>query len=161
MLPVCFSFKKMKTLSILTLSFVILFTSMSAYAGIIDFSTSSHVNWKFIQSVGGMAVGEPREINKNEWFLPVECNIAGTREITIKPTAINSGLALKELKFKIKNHKIQLWVVTCSVTKKYNSGEATGVTFKNITAGQYQVEYLSSDGSTVPIAIIDIKGSLS
>lgn len=48
------------------------------------------VSWEFIQSVGGIAVGQPRLADGNLW-LPLTMDLTGNRSITRSPTVSNTG----------------------------------------------------------------------
>lgn len=50
----------------------------------------SPVHWNFLQSVGGIAVGQPR-LEGNIFWLPLEADLSGNRQITVAPTVTNSG----------------------------------------------------------------------
>lgn len=47
-------------------------------------------NWDFIQSVGGLSVGQPRLVDGIFW-LPLNLDLSGNRQITVAPTLNNSG----------------------------------------------------------------------
>lgn len=48
------------------------------------------VSWEFLQSVGGVAVGQPRLVDTNLW-LPVTVDLSGNRSITRTPTVTDTG----------------------------------------------------------------------
>lgn len=50
----------------------------------------SPVHWNFLQSVGGIAVGQPR-LEGNIFWLPLEADLSGNRQITVAPTVTDSG----------------------------------------------------------------------
>ena len=50
----------------------------------------SPVHWNFLQSVGGITVGHPR-LEGNIFWLPLEADLSGNRQITVAPTVSNSG----------------------------------------------------------------------
>ena len=47
-------------------------------------------NWEFIQSVGGLSVGQPRIVDGIFW-LPLNLDLSGQRQITVAPTLTDSG----------------------------------------------------------------------
>ena len=50
----------------------------------------SPVNWDFLQSVGGIAAGQPR-LEGNIFWLPLDVDLSGSRSISANPTLSNSG----------------------------------------------------------------------
>lgn len=50
----------------------------------------SPINWDFLQSVGGIAVGKPR-LEGNIFWLPLDVDLSGNRAISANPTVTNSG----------------------------------------------------------------------
>jgi hypothetical protein len=48
------------------------------------------VSWDFLQSVGGVAVGQPRIADGNLW-LPLTVDLSGNRSITRTPTVTDTG----------------------------------------------------------------------
>ncbi|MGA0805985.1 MAG: hypothetical protein ACO3PV_05650 [Pseudohongiellaceae bacterium] len=48
------------------------------------------VSWEFLQSVGGISVGQPRLADGNLW-LPLTMDLSGNRSITKAPTVSNTG----------------------------------------------------------------------
>lgn len=50
----------------------------------------SPVNWDFLQSVGGIAAGQPR-LEGNIFWLPLDMDLSGNRSISANPTLVNSG----------------------------------------------------------------------
>jgi hypothetical protein len=47
--------------------------------------------WDFIKSVGGLSLGQPR-IDDNIFWLPIDVDLSGNRQITVAPTMQNSGV---------------------------------------------------------------------
>ena len=150
----------MKTKSIIlatmmVLGVAILATSCSTAVGIV---TSDHRDWKFIQDVGGIRVGDPISATGDIWNLPVECDVSGLTAITTKPTGINSALVVKDIKSRTRQDKILIWVVVCVVTDKYTEPHWTkSIHLKGIKEGKYSVQYLNPDGTTVDIRSIELR----
>ena len=124
---------------------------------ITDIFTAKHADWNFIQDVGGLEVSEPEYISGEGWYLPVRCDVSGLQSITAKPKLVNSGLAVKEVKARVKDNRIQIWVVYCLVSNDSPSCISKGVFIKDIKEGSYKVEYLNNDGSVVPIRGVELK----
>ena len=133
----------------------ILGVSCSMLAG---FATSDHLNWNFVQAVGGIKVGDPRPISKGDWIIPTEIDVSGLTTITIKPTTINSALVVRDVRCKIRQDRILVWVIACVVTDRYNESHwVKGITLKGIKPGKYKVQYLNPDGSMENIRSIEIQ----
>jgi len=47
--------------------------------------------WAFVQSVGGIAVGQPIR-NAGQWILPVRANVSGVEAITTQPAQFGLGV---------------------------------------------------------------------
>ena len=126
-------------------------------AGLISIFTSDHRDWTFIQSVGGLFVGNPKHLESDNWYLPIDCDVSGIRTITIKPTTVNSALVVRKIKTKVKLNTVQIWVITSVADKQNISSSSTGVTLKGITEGSYKIEYLNPDGTTISIKTVEFK----
>ena len=141
--------------TMMVLGVAILATSCSTAVGIV---TSDHRDWKFIQDVGGIRVGDPIPATGDIWNLPVECDVSGLTEITTKPTGINSALVVKDIKSQTRQDKILIWVVVCVVTDKYTEPHWTkSIRLKGVKEGKYSVQYRNPDGSTVDIRSIELR----
>jgi hypothetical protein len=101
-------------------------------------------SWKFMESVGGVAIGSPSRNQQGNVYLPVRCDVSGLTEITKKPTAINSALTVNSIKKKVKEQKIYISVKT-GLTSKNDSCMCSGVDLGDIPAGKYDVFYYGSD----------------
>jgi hypothetical protein len=122
-------------------TFILLFTATIAYAGIAGFLTKESRNWQFIQSVGGMKISQQGNT------LKVECDVSGTKKITVKPTMINSGIGVRDLKHKRVGKTIQLNLIT-SVFEKGMRSSCKALNLSAYPAGEYSVQYLDPDGTT-------------
>ena len=139
----------------MVLGAAILVTACSTAVG---FVTSDHRDWKFIQDVGGIRIGDPIPATGDIWNLTVECDVSGLTEITTKPTGINSALVVKDIKSITRQDKIHIWVVVCVATDKYTESHwAKSISLKGVKEGKYTVQYLNPDGSTVGIRSIELR----
>lgn len=119
--------------------------------------TSSHCNWDFIQGVGGIKVGDPKPVPNDGWVIPVECDISGLTTVTRKPTDLNSALVVKDVRCRVEQNRILIWVVSCVITDKYKNPHWTkDVPLKGIGRGKFTVQYLNPDGSTVNIRSVEL-----
>ena len=133
--------------SILALTSIAL--SPAIQAGLPGLITARHVDWSFIESVGGM------KVNFDKRELSVSCNVSGTEEISNKPTMVNSGIGVRKLKLSRAGSTIRLAVVT-SVLEKGISPKCGNVDLSKYPAGTYTVVYLNPDGTTHPLGSVVI-----
>ena len=119
--------------------------------------TSKHINWDFVQAVGGIKLGDPQPVANGEWTVPVECDVSGLTAVTTKPTALNSALIVKDVRWKAQQDRILVWVVACVVTDQHKEPHWTrSITLKGVKQGKYAVQYLNPDGSTAEIRSVDL-----
>lgn len=76
------------------ITLIFLLSTAFAFSDVAGFLTRETKAWKFVQSVGGMRV------SINNIPLLVECDVSGTKNVTVKPTMVNSALGVRELKHK-------------------------------------------------------------
>jgi len=120
-------------------------------------ATSFHATWAFIQTVGGIKVGDAYPATNKTWTVAVECDVSGLTTITTKPTTMNSALVVKDVRCEVQQHQLRIWVVTCVATGRTNQPHwAKDMKLNGIEPGQYQVMYLNPDGSTVKIRPIEL-----
>ena len=143
------------TLLLLLAGLAITSVSCSMMTG---FATSNHLSWKFVQSVGGIKVGNPKPISNGYWTLPIEFDVSGLTTLTTKPTTLNSALVAKDVRYKIEQDRLLVWIVACVVTERYSESHWNkGITLKGVNPGQYKVQYLNPDGSTETIRSVEIQ----
>jgi hypothetical protein len=143
----------MKTLlaSVISLSIV----SVSS-AGVIGWFTSTARDWIFIQATGGVRIAAPL-VKDGKNVLPVEYCVQGTTAVTCKPTALNSGLAVRRVEAKKAGKKIIICVVTQVVEKQSDTGLVHYADLTDIPAGVYDVFYESADDTSKRLGQIVIK----
>ena len=122
----------------------------STIAGVV---TSSHRDWKFIQSVGGIRLSATSESE----HIPVYCDVSGLAPATPGPTSINSALAVKQERYKLRGKTIQYWIVTCVFTENYRTRTTKGIRIPGLADGEYSFEYLNPDGTTVEVGKIEVR----
>lgn len=117
---------------------LLLVVSSIAFAIGPGFLTQKKRDWSFIQSVGGMTVASHHQ------SLVINCDVSGTRKVTVKPTMINSGMGVRKVIHKRNGNKIQLTLVT-SVIEKGISTAPKPLDLSSYPEGTYKVVYLDSD----------------
>jgi hypothetical protein len=112
-------------------------------------------DWGFIQSVGGIAIGEPKFENSH-WVLPVHCDVTGLKAITTEPTALNSGLVWTDTKTRIAGNVIYLSIETALAGIGGKSSDCGPAKLGKPKPGTYKVMYRSPDKSTDSLGVIEI-----
>ena len=107
-------------------------------------------DWFFVQSVGGLAIGEPMK-KDGTWYLPIRCNVAGIEAITTKPTALHSALACST----IVRFEDQAIVLSVS-TGVGSSAKCPPAKLGAIAKGRYKVFYSGSSAERIPIGEVNI-----
>lgn len=121
-------------------SIVFLFSVMFTHADIAGYFTKHSQDWKFIQTVGGM------KVSVKDSMLFVDCDVSGTKKVTLEPTMINSGMGVREIRHKRDGNTIRLTLVT-SVIGKDITTSAKPIDISGYPDGVYAIEYLDPDGS--------------
>jgi hypothetical protein len=130
---------------------ILLLISQNAFSALLG----QERNWEFIQSAGGISIGVPK-IENNKWVLPVLCNVAGLKEITVKPTMLNSGLVWADTEVRIKEGTIYLSMETVLVGMGGKSSDCGPAKLGKLEPGKYKVMYLSPDKSTNSIGEVEV-----
>lgn len=129
-------------------------TSTLAFTFGPGFWTQKKRDWAFIQSVGGI------QVRVEDQQLMVDCDVSGTREVTTKPTVINSGMGVRKLIHTRKENKIQLTLVT-SVIGEGSRTTPKPVDLSSYPAGSYQVVYRDRDGREHDLGSIQLVSPLA
>lgn len=87
--------ERYRVLEIIKLSALLLLSSMiggCSSLGVIGGEIYTPVKWEFIESVGGLALGDPYLGPDDILWIPISVDFSGNRRITTEPTLKNSGL---------------------------------------------------------------------
>ena len=114
---------------------------------------SEHRDWSFMQKVGGLSVGG--QDKKPDWLI-IRGDISGLKEFSVKPTQMNSALAVKSVESIVRDSVIQIYVVTTVISEKYSTTEIAGVNLSGVKKGKYMVQYLNPDNTTVNLKEVRI-----
>jgi hypothetical protein len=107
-------------------------------------------DWAFVQSVGGLALGEPYRTASGV-MLPVSVDVSGLRAITTEPTNMNSALTVRKVAARREGHTILLTLITTLVGDDYPSPKARDVALGMLEPGRYSVVYANPDDGRVPV----------
>jgi hypothetical protein len=110
--------------------------------------------WHFVQSVGGLSIGTPFQ-NESGWVLPVHVDVSGSQAITVKPTAVNSGVACRRTKVKIEGNSIYLTIIT-SVAGEGSSALCPSASLGKLTVGKYAVFYRGPNEQAIKFGEVSI-----
>ena len=103
-------------------------------------ATSSRATWSFIQTVGGIKIGDAQPGTNRTWTVPVECDVSGLTTVATKPSTMNSALVVKDVRCEVQPHQLRIWVVTCVATERHNQSHwVKDMILNGIEPGQYQV----------------------
>ena len=119
---------------------ILLLSTTFAFSDVAGLLTKDRRDWKFVQSVGGM------KVSMKDTTLVVDCDVSGTKKVTVKPTMVNSALGVRELKHKRDGNTISLTLVT-SVIGKGISTSPKPIDLAAYPDGEYSIEYLDPDGT--------------
>jgi hypothetical protein len=144
--------KMKKTILVLVLFAVLCVAGGISCSSLTGVATSSHADWTFIQSVGGLNMSASLDSE----LIPVYCDISGVTPATPSRTTVNSALVVRRERYKLNGKTILYWIETCLITKEHTSPVTKGVRIPNLPDGEYSFEYLNPDGSTVKIGKIEV-----
>ena len=116
---------------------------------------TEHRDWRFVQSVGGMAIGQPRRKSNSTYSLPVECNVSGTRAITVHPTALNSAFMCAGFDVRKNGSSVYLTLRTSLFGR---SSRCKAISLGRLTPGTYSVYYRDPDGTSHFLRTFPIEG---
>jgi hypothetical protein len=110
-------------------------------------------DWAFIQSVGGLALGTPRQ-RSGGWQLPIRCDVSGVEAVTQQPTAMNSSL-ICITEARVEGQTILLTVLTRPDTDGAFSA-CRPARLGQPPKGRYEVFYAGSASERVPLGEVYI-----
>lgn len=110
-------------------------------------------SWRFIQSVGGMAIGTPIK-TKGVWILPIFVDVSGLKKFTSNPTNLNSGIVCRRITSQIEGKTIYLTVHT-GIPAKTGSAKCASIEMKSMIKGKHDVFYKEQNGNRQFIAEVE------
>jgi hypothetical protein len=120
-----------------------------AHGGQDSYLATSHVaRWDFIQSVGGIRLGEPEKKAQDSWALPVVCDVSGLTTVTQKPTKLNSGLVVTRMLYRVSGNEIRISVALNTPLNTSRTARCTDIALSSINAGEFTALYEEPNKST-------------
>tara|TARA_R110002073_G_scaffold271180_1_gene434522 strand:+ start:2033 stop:2518 length:486 start_codon:yes stop_codon:yes gene_type:complete len=104
-----FTFRKIALLMVISLSAFALVSCQSFPSR--GFYGSEPRDWDFIQSVGGIKLGDPYKLNGMTW-VPILFDVSGNQAITVQPTNSNTGLACAQIMTRRSGNSTSLAIYT-------------------------------------------------
>jgi len=126
-----------------------------APAGSSPESSGTHQDWQFIQQAGGLRVGAPQKLAAGKYRLPVKCDVSGLQAVSVRPTALNSGIAIEKIGYAVQGGTLQLWIVTCAAGGQ-RSAAVESLVLEGMKPGKYKVQYRDKDLRVVDLREIEI-----
>ena len=133
---------------------IIILISSKAFALNLE-KTIEEQNWSYIQSVGGFKIGK-LYFKKENWYLEIKCDVSGLREITNKPTELDSFHVCRDIKVEILEKEIRLTVITSYPDGTYKNALCNDAKLGTISDGEYNVYYMSPNEEKVSVGKIKI-----
>jgi hypothetical protein len=112
-------------------------------------------DWSFIQSVGGISVGQPVS-TQDGWYLPVNCDVSGLQTTTVKPTQLNSALVCYKVLATGDNQTIFISVQTSVAGSGPGTSSCRAVNIGNLRKGRYSIRYKDPNGMSHEVGSIEI-----
>ncbi len=142
---------KQRTLRKYLAASLLVLSPLCAHAGVLP----EQQTWESMQSLGGISIGTPSRENAT-WYLPISCDVSGTKPITVQPTRLNSALATADVKVEVKGSHVSVTVVT--TMKSHNkSSLCRPAALGSLREGTYTVSYRDPDGTQHELGRIEIK----
>src|SRR5207248_5866168 len=137
-------------------SFVSVLAVATCSSLLVTLTSCSLCDWKFVQSVGGIAVGTPARDNRGHVWLPIHCDVSGTQKITVRPTNVSGMTVCEAPVVRVRSNTIFL-TIRIAYTNPWNSHAVCGpADLGRLPAGTYSVVYLGPDRSQHPIGVIQV-----
>lgn len=108
-----------------------------------------HLSLADLDALGGLAIGEPYRDRAERWVLRVDCNVAGARHVTAKPTRTEPSQGVRRVSSAIDGDTITIWVLAALPRDESPvDPECRGAFLGYPKSGQYQVVYREPAGET-------------
>lgn len=129
---------------------------VSSCSHVMSSAARSTRDWQFVQSVGGIAVGNPQRDANGEVHLPVDCDVSGLRAVSTSPSAINSGIACEAPAVVVRGRSVYIAVVTSLPSEKSGSAGCPDAHLGALAPGKYAVFHGSAEDTAHPLGFIEV-----
>lgn len=131
---------------------LVLATFMS---GLLGFLSASTQTWRDVEATGGIEVMQP-VVRDRRLMLPVNYDVSGLRWITCKPTAMNSGQGVWEVRARVRGQAIWVTVLVCLHAPEFPAGGVHYAKLSGVGPGKYTVYYGEPGDRSHPIGSVVI-----
>jgi hypothetical protein len=111
-------------------------------------ATPHVATWEFMQSVGGIAIGQPEKIDDSAWVLPIRCDVSGLTTVTREPKVMHSGVVVTRMLHEIRDGDIAISIVINTPMGTARSSACPSITLKKVAPGDYRVLYMEPNKAT-------------
>jgi len=115
---------------------------------------ADRASWKFLQSVGGLTIGEPQR-ESGGWVLPVHADVSGLNKASVQPTTLNSGIACLETRASVEGSIVALSIVT-GLAGSGRVARCPAANLGHLAPGRYSVVYRGVGEAQVSVGSIVI-----
>lgn len=121
---------------------------------------TKHRSYEFLMKSGGIQVFEPNLQGDGTYFLPVLVDVSGNTQIMGNRAQYRPDLGVREV---VLGHAVEdpnrllLYVRTAAIGDDAPTSITRGLNIGNLEPGDYTIEYLNRNGSTVVMREFSIK----
>ena len=119
----------------------LVFAVLGSCSYLVSSAARSTHDWEFVQSVGGISVGTPHRDAAGNVTLPINCDVSGTRAITVQPTTINSGLVCERPRVRVQGQSVYITICSSIPSERYPSARCPDADLGPLAPGTYCVYY--------------------
>ena len=116
-----------------------------------DAFADTHLSWRQLGDLGGLALGVPYRDRSEKWILAVDCNVAGARAVSQAPSRRAPDQGVRRVSAEIQGERIYIWVLSAEPRQGPPDPECRGAFLGYPHAGSYQVFYREPRGEQRPI----------
>lgn len=108
-------------------------------------AVANPADWQFIESVGGMKVGEPQRQESGDWLLPLECDLTGLRRISTDPSILNSTQVIEQARWHIVDNQLRVTLLLKPSSYATDAARCTPLLLQGVKPGEYEAVYLDGE----------------
>jgi len=105
-----------------------------------------HLSLAHLEDLGGIRIGEAYRHRDTKWVLAVDCNVSGSRKVTVKPTRRDHERGVRRVSSRIEGGRIYIWVLSAPPRQGPPDPECRGAFLGYPNAGRYEVWYVEPAG---------------